>query len=139
MVAAAWLVATRLVMLGGAAFGPEYSTRKLVAVVASYNRPDIPVYSVGGYQQTLPFYLRRTLIVVAYHGELAFGITHARSSLAQRYLPSLKAFAVAWRTQRKGLAFVPRPILPRVQALGIHYRIVGENPRWVALVPEAGS
>ncbi len=139
MVAAAWLVATRLIMLGGAAFGPEYSTRQLVAAVAPYNRPDIPVYSVGGYQQTLPFYLRRTMILVAYHGELAFGIAHARTSLAQRYLPSLKAFAAAWRAQRKGLAFVPRPVLPQVRALGIHYRIVGENPRWVALVPEQRS
>ncbi len=139
MVAAAWLVATRLIMLGGAAFGPEYSTRQLVVAVAPYNRPDIPVYSVGGYQQTLPFYLRRTMILVAYHGELAFGIAHARTSLAQRYLPSLKAFAAAWRAQRKGLAFVPRPVLPQVRALGIHYRIVGENPRWVALVPEQRS
>jgi len=133
VVAAAWLVATRLIMLGGAAFAPEFSTRALVASVAPYNRPDVPVYSVGGYQQTLPFYLRRTMTVVDYHGELAFGIEHARHSLAGRYLPSLDAFAAAWRAQRKGLAFVPRPLMPRVKALGIDYRIVGENPRWVAL------
>ncbi|MGA7966458.1 MAG: glycosyltransferase family 39 protein [Gammaproteobacteria bacterium] len=138
MLAAAWLVATRLILLGGDALGPEYSTRALVATVASYNRPGVPVYSVDGYQQTLPFYLRRTMTLVAYKGELAFGIDHARSSLAGRYLPSLEAFAVAWRTHRTGLAFVPRRVLPRVQALGIRYRIVGENPRWVALAPEQG-
>ncbi|HYW75244.1 MAG TPA: glycosyltransferase family 39 protein [Gammaproteobacteria bacterium] len=138
-VAASWVIATRLVMIGGAAFGPEYSTRGLVHAVAAYNRPGVPVYSVGGYQQTLPFYLRRTMILVAYQGELAFGIDHARSSLEGRYMSSLQDFAAAWRAHSQGLAFVPRPVLPKVKALGIHYRIVAENPRWVALVPETAS
>lgn len=135
LVAAAWLIATRLVMLGGAAFGPRYSTRDLAREVAAYNRPGVPVYSVGGYQQTLPFYLRRTMILVAYQGELAFGIEQARHSLAGRYMASLADFAAAWRSQPQGLAFVPRPVLPKVKALGIHYRIVGRNPDWYALVP----
>ncbi len=135
-VAAAWVIATRLVMLGAAAFGPDYSTRGLVHAVEAYNRPGVPVYSVGGYQQTLPFYLRRTMILVAYQGELAFGIDHARSSLEGRYIASLQDFAADWRAHSQGLAFVPRPVLPKVKALGIHYRIVAENPRWVALIPE---
>lgn len=139
VVAAAWLMATRMVMIGGAAFGPEFSTRDLARAVAAYNHPGAPVYSVGGYQQTLPFYLRRNMILVAYRGELAFGIEHARSPLAGRYLPSLADFAAAWRTHSQGLAFVPRPVLPKVEALGIHFRIVAENPRWVALIPETNS
>ncbi len=137
VVAAAWVIATRLVMIGAAAFGPEYSTRDLAHAVARYNRPGVPVYSVGGYQQTLPFYLRRTMILVAYQGELAFGIEHARGPLEGRYMPSLQDFAAAWRADSRGLAFVPRPVLPKVKALGIHYRVVAENPRWAALIPEA--
>lgn len=139
LVAAAWVIATRLVMLGGAVFGPEYSTRGLARAAAPYNRPGVPVYSVGGYQQTLPFYLRRTMILVNYQGELAFGIAHARHSLDGRYLPSLAAFAAAWRANSRGLAFVPRPVLPKVEALGIHYHIVAENPHWVALIPGRSS
>lgn len=135
LVAAAWLLATRLVMLGAAAFGPEYSTRTLAAQVARYNRAGVPIYSVGGYQQTLPFYLQRTMILVAYRGELAFGIEHARKPLAGRYLATLQDFATAWRKQREALAFVPREVMDKVRALGIRYRIVAENPRWVALVP----
>lgn len=135
----AWLVATRLVMLGGAAFGPHFSTRALARAAAPYNRAGVPVYSVGGYQQTLPFYLRRTMILVGYKGELAFGIDHARGPLEGRYLRDLQAFAAVWRANDQGLAFVPRPVLPKVEALGIHYRIVAENPRWVALIPEKKS
>src|SRR5699024_5286221 len=56
IIAAAWLVATRLLMFGSATFlGPSYTTRQLVAEVARYNHHDSPVYSVAGYQQTLPF------------------------------------------------------------------------------------
>jgi hypothetical protein len=135
VIAAAWLVAARLILLGGAALGPEYSTRALAAEVARYNRPGVPIYSVGGYQQTLPFYLRRTMTLVAYQGEMQFGIEHARGSLAGRYLPTLQDFAAAWRGKREALAFVPRELMGKVRALGIRYRIVGENPDWIALVP----
>lgn len=137
LVAAAWIVATRLVMLGAAAFGPEYSTRTLAAEVAGYNRPGVPIYSVGGYQQTLPFYLRRTMVLVAYQGEFEFGIQHAREPLADRYLPTLQDFAAVWRDRREGLAFVPREVMDKVRALGIRYRIVAQNAEWVALVPAA--
>jgi 4-amino-4-deoxy-L-arabinose transferase-like glycosyltransferase len=139
LIGAAWLVATRLVMLGGAAFGPEYSTRGLAAAVARYNRPHIPIYSVDGYQQTLPFYLRRKMILVSYQGELDFGIRNARSSLADRYLPNLAAFAARWGNESAGLAFVPRKKLAEVKALGIRYRIVAGNARWVAFIHGTGA
>ncbi|MGH8273764.1 MAG: glycosyltransferase family 39 protein [Gammaproteobacteria bacterium] len=137
-VAAAWLIAARLIMLGGAAFGPEYSTRALVVAVARYNRPDAPVYSLDGYQQTLPFYLRRTVILVRYRGEMDFGIKHARRPVSNRYLPSLADFAARWRKEAHALAFVPRDKLNKVAALGIRYRIVARSARWVALEPAHG-
>ncbi len=139
VVALGWVAGTRLIMLGGAAFGPEYSTQALAAEVAPYNRPDVPVYSVGGYQQTLPFYLRRTMTLVAYQGELEFGIQHARDSLAGRYIGTLEGFARDWRKQDRALAFVPREMLPKVKALGIRYRVIARNPRWLALVPVSAS
>jgi 4-amino-4-deoxy-L-arabinose transferase-like glycosyltransferase len=135
-IAAAWLLATRLIMLGGAAFGPEYSTRALAAAVALYNRPGVPVYSVDGYQQTLPFYLRRTMILVRYRGEMDFGIEHAHRPVANRYLPTLDAFARRWRAEPEALAFVPRKKLDEIAALGIRFRIVAGNARWIAFVAE---
>lgn len=135
LVAGSWVIATRLILLGGAALGPLYSTRALVAKVASYNRPGAPVYSIGGYQQTLPVYLRRDMILVSYQGELQFGIDHARHALQGRYIPTLREFSVQWRRLHRALGFAPRTVLPKLDALGVHYRVVGENPRWVALVP----
>lgn len=135
IIAVAWLVATRLIMLGSTSFlGPSYTTRQLVAEVARYNHPGSPVYSVAGYQQTLPFYLRRIVTIVKYQGELKFGIEQARGPLSERYIPSLQAFAARWRHEPDALAFVPRRHLEDVRALGIHYRVVAGNAQWVAFV-----
>ncbi|HEX7339521.1 MAG TPA: glycosyltransferase family 39 protein [Rhodanobacteraceae bacterium] len=135
-VSAAWLLATRLILLGGSALAPWFSTVALAHAVVPYNRPDVPVYAVGGYQQSLPFYLGRTMTLVAYQGELAFGIKHARRPLSDRYLPSLQAFARLWRHRAKGLAFAPRKALPAIRHLDIRFRVVAQSPRWVAFVPE---
>lgn len=137
--AAAWLVATRLILLGGAALGPAHSTRALVAAVSSYNRPGVPIYSVKDYQQTLPFYLHRTLTLVKYRGELDFGIRHARAPLTDRYIPTLAEFATRWRHEPEALAFVPRKELDKIATLGIRYRIVARNAHWVAFVPAQES
>ena len=37
---------------------------------------DVPLYSVATYDQTLSFYARRTVTLVAYRGELDFGLGH---------------------------------------------------------------
>lgn len=135
LVAGSWIIATRLFLLGTAVLGPLYSTRALVAEVAAYNQPQVPVYSIGDYQQTLPVYLRRNMTLVAYQGELRFGIHHARHSLQGRYIPTLREFVAQWHHLHQALGFAPRTLLPHLDALGLHYRIVGETPRWVALVP----
>ncbi|MDN5864704.1 MAG: hypothetical protein L0I62_05745, partial [Gammaproteobacteria bacterium] len=136
LIAAAWLVAIRLIMIGGVALGPAYSMRALSGEVARYNQPGVPVYSVAGYEQILPYYLRRTVIIVRYQGEFDFGIAHARGPLENRYLPTLAAFAARWKQEPRALAFVPRERFAQVQALDIGYRIVAGNAEWVALVHE---
>lgn len=130
--AASWLVATRLLMLGWAIFGANYSTRALVQSVARYNRPDVPVYSLGGYQQSLPFYLGRTMTLVKYEGELKFGIDHARGSLEGRYIPTIREFARVWKQSDEGIAFIPESSLSDLHGLRLRYRIVGEAAGWVA-------
>lgn len=129
-----WLVAARAMEYGAAALGPVYSTRALVQRVARYEREETPIYMVGGYQQTLPFYLGRTVTLVAYQGEMAFGIHHARHGLEGRYVPTLKEFAVRWQAEPHALAFLPKSYMSRLRALGISFKVVSANPRWVAVV-----
>ena len=47
---------------------------------ATRSKPGVPFYSVDTYDQTLPFYLKRTVTMVAYKDELGFGISRNRRS-----------------------------------------------------------
>ncbi len=52
-----------------------------------------PLYSVGTYDQTLPFYAQRTLKLVAYRGELDFGLRHDPAA----EIPSIADFISQWQ------------------------------------------
>jgi 4-amino-4-deoxy-L-arabinose transferase-like glycosyltransferase len=68
-----WCLAGLLTMRAAAIVGPVYSgialVRALPAVPAG-----TPLYSVATYDQTLPFYWQRTVTLVAYRGELDYGL-----------------------------------------------------------------
>src|SRR5262249_22990917 len=53
---------------------------------------DVPMYSVRTYDQTLPFYLRRTMTMVEEQGELTFGLQLE----PHKGVPDLAAFEAEW-------------------------------------------
>jgi hypothetical protein len=62
--------------------------------------PGTPIYSVRTYDQSLPFYLGRTMTLVDTRGELDFGLKLE----PQKTLDSLAAFATLWRGAPEALA-----------------------------------
>jgi hypothetical protein len=71
------LLWTQIAITGFDALGQLRSAEALLARVAAQHgalRPDVPFYSVKMYDQTLPFYLGRTVILVAHPDEMAMGI-----------------------------------------------------------------
>ena len=70
-----------------------------------YVTPGIPFYSVATYEHTLRFYLGRTLTLVAYQDEMAFGIMQE----PQRWIPDIASFAKVWNAQSVALAIMPHP------------------------------
>jgi len=81
---------------GAQALSPAYSQHSLADQIASYVKPGTPLYSLQDYPQSLPFYLGTTLTVVAYKGELEFGIGQEPT----KWIPDLDAFASQWRSER---------------------------------------
>jgi 4-amino-4-deoxy-L-arabinose transferase-like glycosyltransferase len=88
-----WCLAGLLLARAAAAVAPVYSG---VVLARALPRPPAtaPLYSVGTYDQTLPFYWRRTVRLAAYRGELDYGLS--RAPLAE--LPSVEAFVTRWST-----------------------------------------
>ncbi len=96
----AGLVTTQLAVTSEDALSPAHSTYHLVKQLAPYLKPDVPFYSVGSYEQTLPFYIKRTVTLVDYQDEMAFGLEHE----PQRWVPKIAEFEALWNTAPYALA-----------------------------------
>jgi hypothetical protein len=87
-----WCVAGSLLMRAATVVAPIYSGAGLARAGAEIPR-DLPLFSVGTYDQTLPFYWGRTFQLVAYRGELDFGLQ--RNPGAE--LTTIPEFTARWR------------------------------------------
>jgi 4-amino-4-deoxy-L-arabinose transferase-like glycosyltransferase len=95
-----WCLAWLLLIRAAAAVAPVYSGAALAAALPAADRA-APIYSVGTYDQSLTFYLRRTVTLVAYRGELDYGLRKAPAAeiadvaeFLRRWSPPAQAFAV---------------------------------------------
>lgn len=129
LLAATVFLATQVLTTGAQAFAPVYSGRSLAKQIAPYNQPEIPFYSINDYQQSLPFYLKRTLTLVNYQGELDFGIAHA----PQQWVPSIAAFETRWRSDPQALAVMPKETYGELQKAGLPMQVIAEDPVRVAV------
>lgn len=129
LLAAGLLIGTQIVTSGAQAFSPVYSGRSLAAQIAPYNKPQVPFYSLNDYQQSLPFYLKRTLTLVAYQGELYYGIQRA----PQQWIPDLDTFISRWHSDPQALAVMPVATYAVLQNKGVPMQIIGRDPERVAV------
>src|SRR5690606_37999779 len=106
------------------------SSEEVVEALAPELGADDPVFSVEMYDQTLPYYLRRDVTLVAWSGELAFGQSHD----PQRWIPTLAQFDARWRALPRGAAMMPRALFQQMQQAGLPMRVVYEDPRRVVVV-----
>ena len=87
------LVAGQLLNTGYNAFSPIKSAYNLAASIKPLLRPNTTIYSIGMYDQTLPYYLGRTVILVGFKGELEFGLAEE----PWRAIDNEKDFDRLWR------------------------------------------
>jgi hypothetical protein len=90
---------------------------------------DTPIFSVQTYDQTLPFYLGRTMTLVDYRGELAYGIDHA----PQLAIDSLAAFEQRWRELPAAAAVMPTATYLELANRGLPMRVLGRDQRRIAV------
>lgn len=120
-------IAIQVVTSGAQVLSPIYSGRSLVRQLNNVDTSGAPFYSVNDYQQSLPFYLKRTLTLVAYQGELAFGIRHE----PDKWIPSLDAFAQRWQQDARAFAVMPTDTYQTLLKQGLAMKIVAQDPERV--------
>lgn len=113
-----WCLAWLLLIRAAASVAPVYSGAALAAALPAADRA-APIYSVATYDQSLTFYLRRTVTLVAYRGELDYGLRKAPAAeiadvaeFLRRWSPPAQAFAVMEKTMFDDLKHRGVPMRP---------------------------
>jgi len=81
------------------------------------------------YEQTLPFYLKRTFTLVQYQDEMAYGIQQE----PQRWVPTIEEFAGVWATQREALAIMPVYAYALLQQQGLAMKTIFEDAQHIVV------
>jgi 4-amino-4-deoxy-L-arabinose transferase-like glycosyltransferase len=128
--ALAALAASQLGNNGAESLSPTRSGYDLAVRIAPLLKPDTPFYSFGMYEQTLPFYLKRTTTLVGSAEELAFGLQQE----PDLWIGDPRDFGPRWRSEPRAVA-VTRPMLfDLLEQHGVPMRVVERDERHVVVV-----
>jgi hypothetical protein len=103
---------------------PERSSYKLVMTVKPLIGPRTELFSIGQYRETLSPYLQRTLTLVDFDGELAFGISQEPSRAL-----NAEAFLARWNAATDAVVFIAPSELDAWRSRGLQGKVIGGDNR----------
>jgi 4-amino-4-deoxy-L-arabinose transferase-like glycosyltransferase len=117
-----WCLAWLLLVRAAALVAPIYSGAGLAAALPESQR-DVPLYSVGTYDQSLTFYLRRTVILVAYRGELDYGLKRTPDAA----IAGVAEFIPRWTSGPLAFAIMEKNMFDDLKSRGVPMRLIGQD------------
>lgn len=124
-VAMGHLLATTVVMQSHDAYGQLKSAAPFAETLLRLIDQDTPVFAVRSYDQTLPYYLQRNVVLVDYVDEFAFGQTKEPG----KSIASLDGFVVRWQSLPRAAAYMSHDTWRELGQSGLPMRVVFEDPR----------
>jgi 4-amino-4-deoxy-L-arabinose transferase-like glycosyltransferase len=124
---------SQLLMYGHDTLGRYAGAYIHVGAIEAELTPETPIYAVGRYEQALPFYLRRTFILVENADEMAFGLQQE----PHLWIPRIEDFVAKWTAdnaaEKKSVAIMRPEIYRDMQKAGVPMRVIAEDPRRVVV------
>ena len=117
------LIAAQVLLTGHDSLSATRSDYAIAEQIKPYLRPGAPFYSLEGYDQTLTFYLKRTVTLVAYQDEMAFGIAQE----PHKWLPDIASFKQAWIQEPYALAIMPNSTYQQLASQGLPMRVIARS------------
>ena len=117
-----WCLAWLLLVRAAALVAPIYSGVDLARALPETDR-DAPLYSVGTYDQSLTFYLRRTVTLVAYRGELDYGLRRAPDA----GIADVAEFLRRWSAQTQAFAVMEKTMFDDLKSRAVPMRLIAED------------
>ena len=128
----AMLLTVQLLQWGHASLGERFSSKALVQRWLAHEaalRADTPIYSVGTYDQTIPFYLARPVTLVDYRDEMDMGL----KAEPNKYGGTSEALLARWPNLPLSYAILDLAVLQSWRSSGVAYREVTRNGRRVVV------
>jgi len=128
-IAAAMTFAWQCFLAAYVAIPPTRSAKALVAAAQPYIHPQTVLYSVGQYRETISPYLRRTLTLVEFRGELDFGL----NAEPGRQETSAAEFEARWNASTDAVAFFGPQLWDEYRHKGFPGRVIAADHYTVAV------
>jgi 4-amino-4-deoxy-L-arabinose transferase-like glycosyltransferase len=113
--------------MGYGQLSPRQSGYEVAQKMRPYLTPSVRIYSVKHYDQTIPFYIGRTVTLVDYVDEFELG----EKAEPDLWVPGLDAFAAQWQRPGDALAIMQPGAFEKSKAAGLPMQVLHEDPRRV--------
>jgi 4-amino-4-deoxy-L-arabinose transferase-like glycosyltransferase len=107
---------------------PERSAHKMVMTIKPLIGPQTQLFSIGQYRETLSPYLQRTLTLVQFQGELAFGISEEPAGELTQ-----EQFLTRWNAATDAVVFINPAILDDWRKRGLQGKVIGGDNATLAV------
>ena len=119
------LLSWEIALQGHETLGRSNSAYYIAEQVKPLLRPGVPFYSVGTYEQTLPFYLDRTVTLVEYRDEFSYGLDQ-EPDLA---IADIQTFKSRWIDDKEAFAMMSPDGFRLLASQGFAMREVARDSR----------
>ncbi len=131
--AIAGFLSTELILAGFEPYGKERAGVHMLPAIQAELNPNSTIYGVGTYEQSMTFYMRRTVTLVDYWDEFTFGLQQQ----PELSIPTVDAWVAVWRDHAaKGLhdiAFIRNDIFDKLSAQGVPMRVIAKDARRIVI------
>ncbi|HET7199452.1 MAG TPA: 4-amino-4-deoxy-L-arabinose transferase, partial [Burkholderiales bacterium] len=113
----------QLALSGTHALDEHFSSERLIGATAGEKLRfprEAPFYSVGSFDQSVPFYLGRAVTLVGYEDELAPGI----ATEPAKYVGSIEEFLARWRGHSEAFAIMTPRVYDTLRQEGLPGRVL---------------
>jgi 4-amino-4-deoxy-L-arabinose transferase-like glycosyltransferase len=124
------MVGIELIERGYEQISPLQSGAALAAALAPRITPDTRLYEVEIHDQSLPFYLKRTLTLVNYSDEFDLG----QRIEPGKWIARVEDFPAAWEAPGNAVAIIQPGHLEKMRALGLNFDVIHRDPRRMAII-----
>ncbi|HET7201008.1 MAG TPA: glycosyltransferase family 39 protein [Burkholderiales bacterium] len=120
------LLAAQLALSGTHAVDGRFSSERLIETITGETLRfprDPPFYSVGSFDQSVPFYLGRSVTLVGYQDELAPGI----AAEPEKYIGSVEEFLGRWRDHAEAFAIMTPRVYETLRREGLPGHVLARD------------